>query len=226
MPCSASSPMSSGSVRRARMPPWMAWVQALDAPAQDLGESGHVRDVDHRDALVAERAGRAAGRQQLDAERVQAATEVDQARLVADGEEGAADRIAVVRRGEVFGRDHGVGGRMRMRGPSGWRRPWARRESAKRGGKGGARRRGRGRRATRACRRARPARTLARRWDRCRTRRRRGEPWRRRRGTRRRGPPGGRGARRSPRRRTRAAATGGRSGFVRRTRARRARGSS
>ena len=68
-----------------------ARVQRLDAAIEHLGKAGHVGDVAHGQAGVGQRLARAAGGDQLDAEAGQAASQVDQAGLVADAEQGAAD---------------------------------------------------------------------------------------------------------------------------------------
>jgi hypothetical protein len=66
-------------------------VQRLDASVHDLGKAREVLDRAHLEARVGERRGGAAGRDELDAEVGETAGEVDDAALVRDGQQGAAD---------------------------------------------------------------------------------------------------------------------------------------
>ncbi|OPZ04932.1 MAG: hypothetical protein BWZ09_01451 [Alphaproteobacteria bacterium ADurb.BinA305] len=63
-------------------------VQGLDPAVQHLGEAGVLGDVGHRQAGLAQQAGGAAGRQQLDAERGELAGEVEHATFVGDADQG------------------------------------------------------------------------------------------------------------------------------------------
>ncbi len=65
--------------------------QGLDAPVEDFGEAGVLATLLHRHAGIAQRAGGAAGGQDLDPPCGEEAAEFDQARLVRDGEKGAAE---------------------------------------------------------------------------------------------------------------------------------------
>jgi hypothetical protein len=65
-------------------------VQRLHASVEHLGKAGDLGHVDDRHAGVAEQAGGPAGGQDLGAQRVQTAREVDDARLVVDADEGTA----------------------------------------------------------------------------------------------------------------------------------------
>ncbi len=87
--CSASAAMCSGRSRRARSPPWTTRVQRLDPAVEHFRESGHVAHVAHREAGVAQRAGRAAGGDEVPAEGGEALGELDQAGLIGNGEQGA-----------------------------------------------------------------------------------------------------------------------------------------
>ena len=49
------------------MPPWIFGMQRLDAAVHHFGKAGDVADVDHRQARVGQRLGRAAGRDELEA---------------------------------------------------------------------------------------------------------------------------------------------------------------
>ena len=62
-------------------------VQRLDAAVEHLGKAGVLGDLGDREAGVGEQLGRAAGRQQLDAERRQLARELDDAGLVGNGDQ-------------------------------------------------------------------------------------------------------------------------------------------
>ena len=66
-------------------------VQRLDAAVHDLREAGEVLDRAHLEAGVGELAGGAAGRDELDPEVGEAAREVDDAALVGDRQQRAAD---------------------------------------------------------------------------------------------------------------------------------------
>ena len=68
-------------------------VQRLHAAVEHLGELRDVADVAHRNAGLAQRARRAAGGDELPAELVQAAGEVEQAGLVGDGEKCARHQV-------------------------------------------------------------------------------------------------------------------------------------
>src|SRR5262249_23514386 len=68
-----------------------ARMQRLDAAVEHLRKASHVGNVAHRQAGVGQRLARAAGGDQLDVEGDQAAREVEQAGLVADAEQGAAN---------------------------------------------------------------------------------------------------------------------------------------
>jgi len=66
-------------------------VQGLDAAVHHLRKAGEVLDRADLEAGLGERGGGAAGRDELDAEARQAAGEVDDAALVGDRQQGAAD---------------------------------------------------------------------------------------------------------------------------------------
>jgi hypothetical protein len=66
-------------------------VERLDAPVHDLGKARQLLDPAHGEAAVAQRARRAAGRDELDAERLQSARELDDPGLIGDGQERATD---------------------------------------------------------------------------------------------------------------------------------------
>jgi hypothetical protein len=66
-----------------------ARMQGLHPPIQHLGPAGEVAHLANGDAGVAQSAGGAAGRKQLDTELTQPATEVDQAGLVRNREKSA-----------------------------------------------------------------------------------------------------------------------------------------
>src|SRR5215813_12150605 len=67
-------------------------MEGFHAPVEDLRRSGKVAHRDDRDAGGAERLGSAAGGEDLDAEGMQPAGELDQTRLVADADQRAFDR--------------------------------------------------------------------------------------------------------------------------------------
>ncbi len=67
-------------------------LQRLHAPIHHLGKAGVVRNLDHRHARIAERFGRAAGREDLHAARGEELAQLHEPRLVGDGDERAADR--------------------------------------------------------------------------------------------------------------------------------------
>ena len=67
-------------------------MEGLDASVHDLGKTGHVADVGDRQARVAQRARRAAGGQQADAQGIQATREIEQAGLVGNADQCAAYR--------------------------------------------------------------------------------------------------------------------------------------
>ncbi len=66
-------------------------MQRFHAPVHDLGKARHVGDIGDREAGVAKRLRGAAGREQHGAVFLQAAGEFDQAGLVGNGQERAAD---------------------------------------------------------------------------------------------------------------------------------------
>ena len=68
-------------------------MQGLDAAVKHLGKAGEIGDVADIQAGLAEGAGRAAGRDELDAEGGEGAGEIDQAGLIGDGDEGATDGL-------------------------------------------------------------------------------------------------------------------------------------
>jgi len=68
-----------------------AGVQRLDAPVEHLGKAGLIRDAHDREAGVLEQLRRAAGREELDAQAVELAGEGDDALLVEDADQRAAD---------------------------------------------------------------------------------------------------------------------------------------
>ena len=72
-------------------------MEGLDPPIHDLGEAGDVRDIDRRNAGGKERRLGAAGRDDLDAAGGERPGEIDEAGLVGNGEEGAAERDAAAR---------------------------------------------------------------------------------------------------------------------------------
>ena len=79
-------------------------VERLDPAVEHLGEAGHRGHVGHRQAGVAQRPRRAAGRDELEPAGDEAAAQVDQPGLVRDGQQRAArDGDARVRAGEVHG---------------------------------------------------------------------------------------------------------------------------
>ena len=66
-------------------------VQGLDAAVEHFREAGVLGDVGHRQAGLAQQAGGAAGRQQLDAECGELASEVEHAAFVGDTDQGLGD---------------------------------------------------------------------------------------------------------------------------------------
>src|SRR6201996_6866649 len=72
-----------------------ARVQGLDAAVKGLGETGEVLDLGDGNARLFDRPGRAAGRDDLRAGLVQGFSELGQAGLVVDAEQGAPDRNPV-----------------------------------------------------------------------------------------------------------------------------------
>ncbi|OQA30912.1 MAG: hypothetical protein BWY57_02604 [Betaproteobacteria bacterium ADurb.Bin341] len=76
-------------------------VQRLDAAVHHLGKAGEVGDVEHVMPRLAQRLRGAPGRHQLDAVTNERGGKVGEPRLVADGQQGAAD-------GNEIG--HGKGG--------------------------------------------------------------------------------------------------------------------
>jgi hypothetical protein len=67
-------------------------VQRLDAPVHHLRKAREVLDRANLQARLGQGRGRAAGRDELDAEAGQAAREVDDAALVGDRQQRASDR--------------------------------------------------------------------------------------------------------------------------------------
>ena len=70
-------------------------VQGLDPPVHHLGKAGEIGHVADRKPRLGERLARAAGGDELDAERGQGAGEIDEAGLVGNGNQrppGAAER--------------------------------------------------------------------------------------------------------------------------------------
>src|SRR4051794_3469686 len=63
-------------------------MQRLDSPIENLGKAGHVRNVADSEAGIGQGFARAASGDQLDTEGSQSASQVDQAGLVADAEQG------------------------------------------------------------------------------------------------------------------------------------------
>ena len=84
-----------GIERMCRMPPWTLGCSVLTRPSSISGKPGQVGDVTYRETGLAQGAGGAAGRDQLDCVLMQGAGKVDDAGLVGDGKKGAADRLAV-----------------------------------------------------------------------------------------------------------------------------------
>ena len=70
-----------------------ARMQRLDAPVHDFGKAGHFADFGHVQTGVAQRARRAAGRDQADAEGIEAAGEFDESGLVRHADQRAPDRL-------------------------------------------------------------------------------------------------------------------------------------
>jgi hypothetical protein len=68
-----------------------ARVQRLHPPVHHLGKAGVVGDLLHRHARGPQRRGRPARRQDLDAPRHERGREIDEARLVGDGQKRAGD---------------------------------------------------------------------------------------------------------------------------------------
>jgi hypothetical protein len=66
-------------------------MQRLDAPIHDLGEAGVVGDLDDAMPGIAQRLGGAAGREDLDAVAGEAGRQLQQPRLVRNGDQGAGD---------------------------------------------------------------------------------------------------------------------------------------
>ncbi len=80
-------------------------LQGLHPAVHDLGEARVVAHLDHLQPGIAQRLGRAAGRQDLDPVRGQRLAELDQALLVGDGDQRPLDAGEVGRgRGDVLGR--------------------------------------------------------------------------------------------------------------------------
>jgi hypothetical protein len=94
-----------------------ARMQRLDAAAHDFGESGHFADFGHVQAGVAQRARGAAGRDQADAEGIEAAGEFNESGLVRYADQCAPDRLQRV----LKHRDSKAGARI-IRAGSNWRR--------------------------------------------------------------------------------------------------------
>ena len=68
-------------------------VQRLDAAIEHFGKSGQLRDVLHGESSLAQRAGGAAGRNQFHTVAGERAGKFDQAGLVSDAEQSAADGL-------------------------------------------------------------------------------------------------------------------------------------
>ena len=68
-----------------------ARVEGLDPPVHHLGEAGDLRDVDDGEPGGAQGRAGAAGREQLDAARLERAGEIDQTRLVGNGDQRSTD---------------------------------------------------------------------------------------------------------------------------------------
>ena len=93
MPAASSASRCSGCRRSARIAGVDRRVERLHPAVEDLREARDRADVGHRQAGVAQRPGRAAGRDELEADgRRRPAAELDEAGLVADREERAARR--------------------------------------------------------------------------------------------------------------------------------------
>ena len=71
------------------MPPCSCRVQRFHAAVHHFGKAGEVGDAGHREAGVGERARRAAGRDQLEAARREAAAEIDDPGLVRNAQQGS-----------------------------------------------------------------------------------------------------------------------------------------
>ena len=80
----------------------MRGCSVLTRPSMISGKPVYVGDLDHRHAGVAQRLGRAAGRQDLDAALGEEAAELGEPGLVGNGDERAADRIGHRRRRPLF----------------------------------------------------------------------------------------------------------------------------
>jgi len=93
-------------------------MQRLHAPVHHLGKARQVRHVLHRQRRLLDRLRRAAGRNEFDARLVQRAGEIGKARLVGDGNEGAADAL------DVGGVSGGLSG-IPLGRASGGRREWS-----------------------------------------------------------------------------------------------------
>ena len=65
--------------------------QCLDAPVEDFGKAGMGGHINHRDAGITQRLGRAAGGEDLDPAGRQRAGEINQAGLVGHRHQGTAD---------------------------------------------------------------------------------------------------------------------------------------
>ena len=68
-------------------------VQRLDAAVHHFGKAGQVGNIHDGQARVAQRLGRAAGRDQFDAMLAQRLSQFDEPRFVRYGQEGALDGI-------------------------------------------------------------------------------------------------------------------------------------
>ena len=71
-------------------------MQRLHASVEHLGDAGDVADIARREAGVAQRAGRATGRDDLPPELGEPARELDDAGLVGDGDEGAHQGASLI----------------------------------------------------------------------------------------------------------------------------------
>ena len=89
MSCSASAAMCSGRSRRASRPPCTAGCSVFTRPSQHLGKPRDVADVATGRPASRNAFARAAGGDELPAERGQAAGEVDQAGFIGNGKKCA-----------------------------------------------------------------------------------------------------------------------------------------
>src|SRR5262249_4370176 len=66
-------------------------MQRLHPAVHHFGEAGHLGDIERANAGVRQRLAGASSRDELDSRRRQRARELDEARLVGNGDEGASD---------------------------------------------------------------------------------------------------------------------------------------